>query len=102
MKVTIELNTKYDVGDHVTIWRDKSKGEIFVTKEWKDPDNPVEIPEVYEITSIVPEGTKGDYAYNVDFSNAYATFPTSSMTVHDAMICEKVEDPQYVPYGVTL
>ena len=99
MKITIELNTKYDIGDFVTIYENRLTGEIKMTKDWKDRHNPVEIPEVWKITGIVPEGTKGDYAYDVTFDNKYATFPYRSMTVHDEMICEKVEDPGYVGYS---
>ena len=98
MKITIELNTKYDIGDFVTIYENRMTGDIMMTKDWKDHNNPVEIPEVWKITGIVPEGTEGDYAYDVTFNYKYATLPYGSMRVHDEFICKKVEDPHYELY----
>jgi hypothetical protein len=97
MKITIELNTKYDIGDFVTIYENRFTGEVFKTIDYRG-DSPREIFQVWKITGIVPEGTEGDYAYNVTFDYNYASTPYVSMTVHDEMICEKVGDPHYEIY----
>ena len=106
-----KVETKYDIGDIVTVYEYGRPLKIEMGKFYLDEkdengynlleDRPIQ----YTITDIVVNCASGIYVYHLSYSNARCMFPTSSRSASDEYIIGKVKEEDVYkdpPYGSSL
>ena len=102
------IETKYDIGDVVTIYKHASKPQIetsvyYLDKKDEDGYNlNEEKPVQYTVNDINLSCASGKYTYRLSYSNKRCIFPFGSCGVEEDYIVGKVSENEIYndpPYG---
>ena len=101
------IETKYNIGDIVTVWdsiRHSIPERTKYRPKWRDnaeldrlnmPAYPVEVDTRYTISDIEVSAASGHYRYSLSYSNDRVIFPSASRGAEENEIRSKVDTDDY-------
>lgn len=114
MKITIGegenqkvIETKYNIGDIVTVWdsiRHSIPERTKYRPKWRDneefdrlnmPGYPIEVDTRYTISDIKVSAASGHYSYSLGYSNNRVIFPSANRGAEENEIRSKVDTDDY-------
>lgn len=101
------VETKYNIGDIVTVWdsiRHSIPERTKYRPKWRDneefdrlnmPGYPVEVDTRYTISDIKVSAASGHYSYSLSYSNDRIIFPSTYRGAEENEIIKKVDTDDY-------
>lgn len=101
------VETKYNIGDIVTVWdsiRHSISERTKYRPKWRDneefdrlnmPGYPIEVDTRYTVSDIKVSAASGHYSYSLSYSNDRVIFPSASRGAEENEIRSKVDTDDY-------